>query len=286
MVDEDKFEQNLRSMKKPILVTTLFLFCLAGIHGQWCVPPTVLPYNSNMPGITHFVLNTIDRTSLDLEDYPHNSYVNTGLSTELIAGQTYSVSITYTIDPQICPDMNLRVWIDYNKDYQLDDVGETVIIANNQLPGTYTGSFTVPANAPLQTTRLRVTAKMTPNGGHTMPTPCDNPADPFGYHGEIEDYDVNITGSTGISTPSAATTFSAFTSNGKIHFHFNSVTTSKNNLVLIDMQGKIISTILNDEPVINSGFDYDYSSSGISPGIYLAILSNENKKESIRIIVE
>lgn len=167
------------------------------VQAQWCTPTTLIPYNANMPGITHFILNTIDRTSNDCENYPGNSYVNTGLSTNLIKGSTYNVTISYTIDATICPDMNLRVWIDYNKDGQLDDAGETVITSNNQSSLTYTGSFTVPYTATTGATRLRVTAKMTPTGGHSIPTPCDNPPDPIAYHGEMEDYTVDIAGPAG-----------------------------------------------------------------------------------------
>jgi hypothetical protein len=271
-------------MKKQILFTSLML-SFTGVFAQWCVPTTAIPYDADMPGITHFVLNTIDRASADLEHYPNNSYVNTGMSTDLHPGQTYSVSITFTIDATICPDMNLRVWIDYNGDYQLDDAGETVISANNQLPGTYTGSFTVPANSPLISTRLRVTAKMSPNGGHTLPTPCDSPPDPFGYHGEIEDYDVNITSTTGIENQTA-NSFSAFASEGNIHFVFNK-NISHENISLVDLQGKTVANILNDE-TINSGtkLNFDYSALGILAGIYLAVLTGDENKEIVRLVLE
>ena len=178
----------------------LGVICSASLAAcaQWCVPTTIIPYAPSMPGITNVTLNTINRTSSDLENYPNNSYVNTGLSTTLLAGSTYNISITHTIDPSICPDMNLRVWIDYNQDYQLNDAGETAISLDHHAAGTYTGTFTVPSNALLGTTRMRVTAKMSNLGGHTLPDPCDLPHDPLGYHGEIEDYTINISSSTGI----------------------------------------------------------------------------------------
>lgn len=188
-------------MKKiSTLITTGVLVCMTGaISAQtYCTPTTAIPYASTMPGITQFTLNTINRTSADLETGTGNSYVNTGLSTNLTPGSTYNVTIGYTIDASICPDMNLRVWIDYNQDGSLDDPGEEVITANNQTSLTYTGSFTVPMSATMGSTRCRVTAKMTSNGGHTLPTPCDIPNDPLGYHGEFEDYTVNI-GTTSIT---------------------------------------------------------------------------------------
>lgn len=44
-----------------------------------------------MPGLTQFTCNTIDRTSTDIENYPNNSYVNTGLSATFEKGMTYDV---------------------------------------------------------------------------------------------------------------------------------------------------------------------------------------------------
>lgn len=189
-------------MKKTVTLSAVILLTLTANAQTWCVPASAVPYNANQPGITQFTLNTISRTSTDLENFPSNSYVLTGMSTTLTAGVTYTVTMTYTIDPQICPDMNLRVWIDYNQDGQLNDPGETVISVNNQLPGTYTGTFMVPLTASGGTTRLRATAKMTSNGGHILPTPCDIPADPLGYHGEIEDYDVTIINPNAVSEQS------------------------------------------------------------------------------------
>jgi hypothetical protein len=145
-----------------------------------------------MPGITRFKLNTIDRSSADCEHYPNNNYTYTGTGTDLEVGSTYQVTVNFTVDAAISPDMNIRVWIDYNQDGQLDDNGETVISADHQPPTSFSSSFTVPATATPGITRLRVTAKMTSTGGHIIPTPCDQPEDPLGYHGEIEDYDVNI----------------------------------------------------------------------------------------------
>lgn len=159
----------------------------------WCTPTGAGAYASTMPGITNFTLNTINRPSNDLENTTNN-YTNTGMSTTLTAGSTYTVTMTYTIDATICPDMNLRVWIDYNRDGQLDDPGETAITSNNQTSLSYSGSFMVPTTAVNGTTHCRVTAKMTSNGGHTLPTPCNVPADPLGYHGELEDYTIIITG--------------------------------------------------------------------------------------------
>lgn len=181
----------------PCLVLAIVFTGPSG-HAQWCVPTTAVPYAASMPGIVTFTCNTIVRTSQDIENYPYNSYVNTGLSTTLSKGESYNVTIAFTIDDLISPHMNLRIWIDLNQDGQLDDPGETLLSVDH-LPGpTHTGTITIPATATNGPTRMRVTAKMCSHGGHSLPTPCDMPPDPLGYHGEIEDYTVEIVDANGV----------------------------------------------------------------------------------------
>jgi hypothetical protein len=277
-------------MKKilPVILVLSFVVFSDEMNAQWCVPTTAVPYASTQPGITHFTINTIDRTSADLENFPYNSYVNTGLSTDLIKGESYDVSITYTIDASICPDMNLRVWIDFNHDGQLDDIDETVISANNQLPGTYYGSFTVPQTAMPGVTRMRVTAKMTPNGGHTIPTPCDMPPDPIGYHGEIEDYDVDITDLTGIVSPNSSQDFNAFVANGKINFSVTVTEMLNLKIDLLDVQGRIVENILPKKKLMPGKLlqEITIDEMGIKPGIYFAVFSYNNDRWVRKIFVD
>jgi hypothetical protein len=178
----------------------LFASLLVGsfsVRAQYCMLPGRKIYSANQPGITNFKLNTINRTSGHVEkplDSP--SLVVTTDSTTLARGKTYTVTISHSKDAVFFPTAknNIRIWIDYNKNFQFTDAGETVLSKDDEAPGTtYTGTFTVPANAPLGTTRMRVTAKMGPDAGHTAPTSCDTlPKDPLDYHGEMEDYKVTI----------------------------------------------------------------------------------------------
>jgi hypothetical protein len=279
-------------MKKKLLNISVCLLSLSAISAsaQWCVPTTITPYNQNMPGITHVVIGNIDRTSADLENYPYNSYVNTGLSTDLIPGNTYSISITHTIDASICPDMNIRVWVDYNLDYSFDDAGENVVSANNHLPGTYTGTFTVPLTAAPGITQMRVTAKMSPAGGHTLPTPCDFPPDPLGYHGEIEDYTVNIINTTGIYTPSInlfqlAVYPSPIYSHATISFEMKSH--SENSISLHNSLGESvwISNVKSTSAGKQEIFLDEKTINNLSPGVYFIQLTGDGKKQVKRLII-
>jgi hypothetical protein len=191
-------------MKKLLFLFALALFVCKDIQAQsYCNVTTANAYSIFMPGITNFTLNTIDRNSLDLEcgGVSCNSYVLTGESTVLEAGKSYNFSITHTADTVYFPTLtnNIRIWIDFDQNGTLDDAGEEIVSMNYQDVGVTTGSFTVPADVTLGDTRMRVTIKMSQDGGHTIPTPCDLPKDPLGYHGEIEDYAVTFKAPTGIN---------------------------------------------------------------------------------------
>jgi len=73
-----------------------------------------------------------------------------------------------------------RVWIDYNKDGDFLDAGETVFAPASSTT-TVTGNFTVAAGV-TGTTRMRVTMKY-----NAIPTSCET----FSY-GEVEDYTVSF----------------------------------------------------------------------------------------------
>ena len=254
------------------------LLCLpaSGLRAQWCTF-IAEPYDANMPGITHFKLNTIDRTSAALEDM-NNSFINTGLSTTLVKGQTYTIAITHNIDASICPDMNIRVWIDYNQNYMLNDAGETAITTDHHAPGTYTASFTVPTTAKTGTTRLRATVKMSDNGGHTLPTSCNNPADPIGYHGEVEDYIVVITDAAGIdeAKQKADLAFNVFPnpSQGKSVISYTLVESTQVNLEVYNVLGQKIATLVNNQQGAGTYTNtFDPGAQAAPGGIYIIRLS-------------
>jgi hypothetical protein len=179
--------------KLQFLTACLFFIINEGIC-QYCMLTGQTPYSTLQPGITNFQLNTINRTSGNSES-TSAVVVTTGQTTTLTAGQTYTFSISHSEDYQFFPGArnNLRVWIDYNSNNSYSDAGETVLSANLLAPGTtYTTTFTLPVSVPAGTLNLRATAKMSADAGHSLPTPCNVPADPLGYHGEMEDYTIVV----------------------------------------------------------------------------------------------
>jgi hypothetical protein len=135
--------------------------------------------NTSTEYIDKVVLNSINNLSGNNGGYGDF----TSLSTSLLAGNTYTISLK----PKFTGGNNTkywRVWIDYNQDFDWYDPGEC--IAQGTGNNTINLTFTVPSNAPASTTRMRVSMKL---AGY--PSFCGSfPA------GEVEDYIVNVTAVT------------------------------------------------------------------------------------------
>ncbi len=194
-------------MKKTF--TLIIALVSAAFSSQAQCAFTSTPYATQQPGITNFKLGTINRNSSNIEG--NNALVLTGVTVTLTIGQTYSFSITSTNDivngaPLTGAPQHCRIYVDFNQNNIFTDAGETAFtldylnFATPTSPSlTYTNAagVTVPATVTPGTAKMRVTAKMGPVAGHTPPTPCNIPADPLGYHGEMEEYTVVfVAGST------------------------------------------------------------------------------------------
>ncbi|WNJ21190.1 GEVED domain-containing protein [Pontibacter sp. G13] len=148
--------------------------------GQYCVPS----YSTGTAfgdSIVSFSVNTIvgnyPGSSTGYNDYTLND------TTTLQRGQTYTATIvnnpTYT--------SGVSVWIDYNNDSTFD-ASELLGSVTINGGGTESITFTVPGNALLSTTRLR----MTQNYNSLPAGPCASMT-----YGETEDYSVTITAPSG-----------------------------------------------------------------------------------------
>ncbi len=131
-------------------------------------------------------IGTINNSSSGGSGYTNFS----AISTNMTLGSSQTITITPTWTGTVYPE-GYAVFIDYNRDGDFTDLGETVWsnVASTTTP--ISGTFTVPITATLGITRMRVSLKY--NG---IPTACEL----FGY-GQVEDYTVVLVGSnTTIST--------------------------------------------------------------------------------------
>jgi chitodextrinase len=124
-------------------------------------------------------LGTINNPSTGTAGYENF----TAISTNLVRGTSNTITITPTWTSTVYSEA-YRVYIDYNKDGDFVDAGESVYSRARTTTTPVSGSFTVPTTATLGATRMRVIMRY----NTTPTTPCGT----FDY-GQVEDYTVNIT---------------------------------------------------------------------------------------------
>ncbi len=189
------------SMKYWAIMLSLLISATVG-YAQYCASSGNTSYQTSITLVSLGSINNVTAKPAGYNDY-------TAQSTNLVRGSTYSLSV------KVNTDGNYRVyataWIDWNGDSDFNDSGESYDLGNakNTTNGATSSSplsITVPANAVIGTTRMRVSAKYQSAAGV-----CDT-----GFDGEVEDYSLYvcdlpttpaaITGSSSIC-PSTSATF-------------------------------------------------------------------------------
>jgi photosystem II stability/assembly factor-like uncharacterized protein/PKD repeat protein len=132
--------------------------------------------------ISNVALNTISNPSgsTTYSDF-------TSLSTNLLVNSSNNISVSVTVNGAWV--QHCIAWVDWNKNCSFADEGETYDLG--QTPGTagtftLTGTITVPENASLGATRMRIAEKYNANPGS-----CE-----VSTYGEAEDYTINCQASS------------------------------------------------------------------------------------------
>ncbi len=275
------------------------LFLLAAIlyattaDAQYCLLPGRTAYSSNQPGITNFKLRNINRTSSNVENpLSEPSMVVTTDSTVLERGKTYVVTITHSHDAVIFPTArnNIRVWLDYDQNQDFTGTDETIITKDYTTSGgVYVDSFTVPMTAKLGVTRLRATAKMSSDAGHTVPTPCDIPKDPIDYHGEMEDYTVTIvaegTGINDIDATKRNVDIYPNPSSGNVTISFADIRQEQLSIELYDITGKQQAVLLNAQQQQSVSYNFNLDNYNLAQGIYFIKITSGDAVSFERLIM-
>lgn len=137
--------------------------------------------NDSEEYIGNVTLNTINNSSGDgMSGTGYSDY--TYISTDLDKNLTHNISVSKTW-PGGQFNEAVSVWIDFNKDGDFEDAGENVFTSGASQSTTVSGSFSIPNDALIGSTRMRVSMRY-----NTTPNSCGA----FDY-GEVEDYTVNIT---------------------------------------------------------------------------------------------
>ena len=158
----------------------------------YCTPSGATPWNDYITGVT---LGSIQNTSQNpSKSTPLADY--TSLSATLTQGASYAFTINTQVANWSMPQTtHIKIWIDFNGDDDFDDTGEEVYSDSQNLtagdnPYNYSGNISVPSNATLGTTRMRVGIRQ-----GQAPAPC---GDAGGFFGEMEDYGIVISSINGL----------------------------------------------------------------------------------------
>jgi len=184
-----------------------------------------------------------------------------------------------------------NVWIDYNQDGDFTDAGEQVMNLNSTSTGTLSSNITIPLNAILGNTRMRVAMKY-----GAASTSCES----FTY-GEVEDYTVSIADPNGagarkkssdtdqLSDPEQLTEEIASNTAAKVypnpvadHLHITVSDKYKNGgLFITDALGRIVykENYLDQK-------EWDLVTADWASGIYLITLQNGRLMTYQRFIKE
>ena len=164
-------------MIKKLLLTTLLLACVTNLHAQtYCASS----FTTTEP-ITNVTFNTLNNNPGSASGYVNN----TNLSTDLIKGLGYTISVNGDTDGNYTN--YISVFIDFNQNGSFDDAGELFEIGsiyNNNGSGTpATYLITIPSTAQNGSTRMRIIKNFNSN----VATPCTS-----GSWGQTVDYNLTI----------------------------------------------------------------------------------------------
>ena len=197
----------------------------------------------------------------------------TSLSTNSSASNSITITPAWT---GTVYSEGYAVFVDWNRDGDFTDAGETVYTRAASTATSVTGTFSTPAGASVGPTRMRVSMKY--NG---IPTACES----FSY-GEVEDYIVNI-GSTTAAFTGGSTTTTAATIDTAFDFSIypNPVTRGQLhvNVLGADAERFTIYNLLGQ--VVGAGaFTSTLDVSNLDSGVYMIEIQVENATMSKRFI--
>lgn len=158
-----------------VMVETSFMLCYCTpIHDAFGPTDCGIDYTSNVK------FGTINNSSTCGGSAPYNFSDYTAISTDVIKGNTYPISITTDGDTE-----GIGVWIDFDHSGTFD-VSEFVLHGyTGDVPETYTGNILIPITALDGPTVMRIRNKY--NGDVSAGEACAT----FSY-GEVEHYTINI----------------------------------------------------------------------------------------------
>ncbi|MFD0963446.1 GEVED domain-containing protein [Pseudofulvibacter geojedonensis] len=254
-----------------------------------CAVSATVPYKT---AITRVTFNTIDRASstpdgigADDQTDGYSDITQTVVSTTVNRESSYNLSVNVDADGEY--RTQTKVWIDWNQNCVFDaseeyDLGNAnVTAAANFDIATVNSplSVTVPANAVLGNTIMRVaTIYSQPAAPYNYPTACGVQTD-----GEVEDYRIVVDPSLSIAQSDFATfVVTPNPSNGFINLTVSTSDSVKYSI--FDIRGRKISErVLQNNSAV---FNQDVNLGDLSSGMYIFTVESGAKKATQKIVIE
>ncbi|MDQ2178988.1 S8 family serine peptidase [Marinifilum sp. D714] len=229
--------------------------------------------NSSYEWIDLVQLGNIDNSTGN--DSGYADYTN--LSTDLVPGSSQTIYFSAGFRSSSYTEF-WHVWIDFNQNGTFDS-NELMVSGSSSSSGTLSETFTVPNDASLGNTRMRVTMKY-----NSAADPCET----FSY-GEVEDYTVNITNTSSsakltnltISDPlgnEAPTDLLILSPNPARDYVKIETRNAGGKIKIVSMHGNLIKVI----PVVSNTTEVNVSN--LVSGTYLIILEDERNSETKKLI--
>ena len=221
--------------------------------------------------------NTINQSSAKPSGYSNYS----ASPTDVNRNSAYDLSVNVNTDGGFTT--NTTAWIDWNQNCEFD-IGEEYVIGdafnldNEPIVGTPI-SITIPNDAVLGSTTMRITTKYEGDFGGELPASCEN-----GFDGEVEDYSLNIMPTLSVE----AFGFENFVvypnpNKGEFTIKLNAALSSRVKVDVIDLRGRVIySNIYND----GGDFEETLSLKNVQSGMYILNTSDGLRRSTKKIIIE
>ncbi|MEE9408035.1 MAG: zinc-dependent metalloprotease family protein [Polaribacter sp.] len=253
-------------------------FRFTTLEPSYCVS-TFTDETGGTEHITNVTFNTINNTSGNdtVDGYEDFTSVNTIVK----RGDSHQVSVT--MDTGGFQD-HCYVFIDWNKDYVFNKTTERYDLGTEfDDVGTKTLNISIPNDAVLGTTIMRVVVEYYAGADNYGDGPCDT--DHNTEWGETEDYSITIDNVTSIKDEF----FSGFNlypnpTSGAFTLNLEAQDTNKVTVQLYDVRGRLVDK--KDFLNINTNFSEKIFFKKASAGLYLLKVTNGSKQTTRKLIIK
>ena len=241
-----------------------------------CASSGNMEYNTST---TLVKFNTIENTTGKTVAY--NDF--TSISTTVKRGESHELTVNVNTDGNY--RVQTKVWIDWNGDCTFNDSDEEYDLggAGNVADGATDLSplsITIPADAKLGNTIMRVSSRYTSPSPITYPTACMD-----GFDGEVEDYTIVVDEVASIDD-SSFTGFNLYPNPnaGAFTLQFETIDTRKTTLELYDVRGRRVhqQSFTNTPQFFKEQIEFPE----VSKGLYLLKIKNGTTFTTRKLVIE